>query len=87
MKLLKGLLLFRETRDHQNSEELKEMLKGNTRYPTGRLALVNNLTLAQMASIVADPGFPQELVPVSQWRRVYPARRRGSARCRLHREH
>lgn len=54
-------------------EELKEMLKGQYTVPYRSVALVNNLTLAQMASIVADPDFPQELVPVFQWRRVYPA--------------
>lgn len=48
-------------------EELKEMLKGQYTVPYRSVALVNNLTLAQMASIVADPDFPQELVPVFQW--------------------
>ncbi|HHZ04080.1 penicillin-binding protein 2 [Acetomicrobium hydrogeniformans] len=54
-------------------EDLKETLKSQYTVPYRSVTLVNNLTLAQMATIVADPEFPQELVPVSQWRRVYPA--------------
>jgi len=57
----------------RSPEELNEILRGGYTVPYRSVTLVNNLTLAQMSSIVADPDFPQELVPVSQWRRVYPA--------------
>ena len=37
------------------------------------MRLVPNLTMPQMADLVADPDFPQELFPLSVWRRTYPA--------------
>jgi len=66
-------LFFKKHGIIKSPEELKEILKGGYTVPYRSVTLVNNLTLAQMSSIVADPDFPQELVSVSQWRRVYPA--------------
>ncbi|RRD65891.1 penicillin-binding protein 2 [Fretibacterium sp. OH1220_COT-178] len=37
------------------------------------IRLVPNLTMPQMAALVADPEFPRELFPLSVWRRTYPA--------------
>ena len=37
------------------------------------MRLVPNLTMPQMADLVADPEFPRELFPLSVWRRTYPA--------------
>jgi penicillin-binding protein 2 len=38
------------------------------------IRLVPNLTMAQMAELVADPEFPsQQLFPLPVWRRIYPA--------------
>lgn len=37
------------------------------------MRMVQNLTMPQMADLVADPEFPRELFPLSVWRRTYPA--------------
>jgi penicillin-binding protein 2 len=37
------------------------------------IRLVPNLTMAQMAELVADPEFPNQLFPLPVWRRIYPA--------------
>lgn len=37
------------------------------------MKIVPNLTMTQMAELVADYDFPRELFPMSVWRRTYPA--------------
>jgi len=37
------------------------------------IRLVPNLTMVQMAELVADPEFPRQLFPLPVWRRIYPA--------------
>jgi len=37
------------------------------------IRLVPNLTMVQMAELVANPEFPRQLFPLPVWRRIYPA--------------
>lgn len=54
-------------------EDLEKTIK-KQRWASYRvIRLVQNLTMAQMAELVADPEFPKELFPLPVWRRIYPA--------------
>ena len=37
------------------------------------MRLIPNLTMPQMADLVADSNFPRELFPLPVWKRTYPA--------------
>lgn len=52
---------------------LAASLKRQYGAPYRVVRVVGNLTLPQMADLVADPEFPQQLFPIPVWRRTYPA--------------
>lgn len=54
-------------------EELGASLKKQYGPPYRVVRIVGNITLSQMADLVADPEFPQQLFPIPVWRRTYPA--------------
>ena len=54
-------------------EDLARSIKRQFWAPYRVVRLVSNITLAQMADLVADPEFPRELFPLPVWRRIYPA--------------
>lgn len=54
-------------------ENLTRSIKRQFWAPYRVVRLVSNITLAQMADLVADPDFPRELFPLPVWRRTYPA--------------
>lgn len=54
-------------------ENLARSIKRQFWAPYRVVRLVSNITLAQMADLVADPDFPRELFPLPVWRRTYPA--------------
>lgn len=54
-------------------EDLSRSVKRQYWAPYRVVRVVGNLTLAQMADLVADPEFPRELFPLPIWRRTYPA--------------
>ncbi len=55
------------------AEDLSRSIKRQSWAPYRVVRLVVNITLAQMADLVADPEFPRELFPLPVWRRTYPA--------------
>jgi cell division protein FtsI/penicillin-binding protein 2 len=55
------------------AEDLSRTIKRQYWAPYRVVRLVGNITLAQMADLVADPEFPKELFPLPVWRRTYPA--------------
>ncbi len=55
------------------AEDLSRSVKRQFWTPYRVVRLVSNITLAQMADLVADPEFPRELFPLPVWRRTYPA--------------
>ena len=54
-------------------EDLEKTIKKQRWAPYRVIRLVPNLTMAQMAELVADPEFPTQLFPLPVWRRIYPA--------------
>jgi penicillin-binding protein 2 len=54
-------------------EDLDKTIKKQRGAPYRVIRLVPNLTMAQMAELVADPEFPNQLFPLPVWRRIYPA--------------
>ncbi len=54
-------------------EELKKTIERQRWAPYRVIRLVPNLTMPQMAELVADPEFPRELFPLPVWRRTYPS--------------
>lgn len=55
------------------SGDLEKTIKKQRWAPYRVIRLVPNLTMAQMAELVADPEFPKQLFPLPEWRRIYPA--------------
>ncbi|MBQ7154728.1 MAG: penicillin-binding protein 2 [Synergistaceae bacterium] len=54
-------------------EYLEKTIKQQRLAPYRVMKIVPNLTMTQMAELVADYDFPRELFPMSVWRRTYPA--------------
>ncbi len=54
-------------------EEIKATVKRQYWAPYRVVRVVSNLTLTQMAELIADPEFPSQLFPVPVWRRTYPS--------------
>ena len=54
-------------------EDLEKTIRQQRWAPYRVIRLVPNLTMPQMAELVADPEFPRELFPFPVWRRTYPA--------------
>lgn len=54
-------------------EDLEKTIKKQRWAPYRVIRIVPNLTMAQMAELVADPEFPNALFPLPVWRRIYPA--------------
>ncbi len=54
-------------------EDLEKTIKAQRWAPYRMIRLVPNLTMAQMAELVAAPEFPKQLFPLPEWRRIYPA--------------
>ncbi len=53
--------------------ELDSRIKSLTWAPYRAISLVPNLTILQMAGLMEDPEFPEQLFPMPVWRRSYPA--------------
>ena len=53
--------------------DLEKTIKQQRSAPYRVMRIVPNLTMTQMAELVADYDFPRELFPMSVWRRTYPA--------------
>lgn len=53
--------------------DLEKIIKQQRLTPYRVMRLVPNLTMPQMAELVADSDFPHELFPLSVWKRTYPA--------------
>ncbi|MBQ7219835.1 MAG: penicillin-binding protein 2 [Synergistaceae bacterium] len=56
-----------------NIPDLEKTIKQQRSAPYRVMRIVPNLTMTQMAELVADYDFPRELFPMSVWRRTYPA--------------
>ena len=56
-----------------SSSDLQAVIKQQRSAAYRVIKLVPNLTMTQMAELVADYEFPHELFPMSVWRRTYPA--------------
>lgn len=56
-----------------SEDDLRREIKRQTWAPYRVVRVVSNITLAQMAELVADPDFPQQLFPIPVLRRTYPA--------------
>ena len=54
-------------------DDLERTIKKQRWAPYRVIRLVPNLTMAQMAELVADPEFPPQLFPMPVWRRIYPS--------------
>lgn len=54
-------------------QDLEKTIKQQRIAPYRVMKIVQNLTMPQMAELVADYQFPRELFPLSVWRRTYPA--------------
>ncbi|EFQ24100.1 peptidoglycan glycosyltransferase [Aminomonas paucivorans DSM 12260] len=65
--------LFRRKGFPLDEATLTEMVEKQYVAPYRAVSLANNLTLAQVADLVADPEFSSLLFPFPVWRRVYPA--------------
>ncbi|MBQ3646324.1 MAG: penicillin-binding protein 2 [Synergistaceae bacterium] len=55
------------------SADLNKTIKQQRSAPYRVMKIVPNLTMTQMAELIADYEFPHELFPLSVWRRTYPA--------------
>lgn len=55
------------------ADSLKESVEKQYFAPYRAVSVANNLTMAQIADLVADPDFHATLFPSSVWNRVYPA--------------
>ena len=55
------------------SNDLSQTVKQQRSAAYRVMKIVPNLTMTQMAELVADYDFPRELFPMSVWRRTYPA--------------
>ena len=55
------------------SSDLSKTIKQQRSAPYRVMRIVPNLTMTQMAELIADYEFPHELFPLSVWRRTYPA--------------
>ena len=53
--------------------DLEKTIKQQRSAPYRFMKIIPNLTMTQMAELVADYDFPRELFPLSVWRRTYPA--------------
>ena len=53
--------------------DLEKTIKQQRLAPYRVMKIVPNLTMPQMAELIADYEFPRELFPLSVWRRTYPA--------------
>ena len=53
--------------------DLEKIIKQQRLTPYRVMKLVPNLTMTQMAELVADADFPHELFPLSVWKRTYPS--------------
>ena len=53
--------------------DLEKTIKQQRLAPYRVMKIVPNLTMTQMAELIADYEFPRELFPLSVWRRTYPA--------------
>ena len=56
-----------------DTDYLEKVIKLQRSAPYRVMRIVPNLTMTQMAELVADYDFPRELFPMSVWRRTYPA--------------
>jgi penicillin-binding protein 2 len=56
-----------------SAEDLRRDVRKQFWAPYRVVRIVSNITLAQMADLVADPEFPRQLFPLPVWRRTYPA--------------
>lgn len=56
-----------------SDEDLRREIKRQAWAPYRVVRMVSGITLAQMAELVADPDFPQQLFPIPVLRRTYPA--------------
>ena len=56
-----------------SAEDLRRDVKRQFWAPYRVVRVVSNITLAQMADLVADPEFPRQLFPIPVLRRTYPA--------------
>ena len=56
-----------------DTDYLEKVIKQQRSAPYRVMRIVPNLTMTQMAELVADYDFPRELFPMSVWRRTYPA--------------
>ncbi len=54
-------------------ENLSATVKRQYWAPYRVVRVITNLTLPQMADLVADPNFPSQCFPMAVWRRTYPA--------------
>jgi penicillin-binding protein 2 len=54
-------------------ENLSATIKRQFWTPYRVVRVITNLTLPQMADLVADPNFPTQCFPMAVWRRTYPA--------------
>ena len=53
--------------------DLQKTIKQQRLAPYRAMNIIPNLTMSQMADLIADVEFPKELFPMSVWRRTYPA--------------
>ena len=54
-------------------QDLEKIIKQQRLAPYRVMRIIQNLTMIQMAELMADFDFPRELFPMSVWRRTYPA--------------
>ncbi len=54
-------------------QDLEKIIKQQRLAPYRVMRIIQNLTMIQMADLMADFDFPRELFPMSVWRRTYPA--------------
>lgn len=54
-------------------KDLERIIKKQRLTPYRVMRLVPNLTMPQMAELVADRDFPRDLFPLPEWKRTYPA--------------
>lgn len=65
--------LFRRHGIPLDTRALTETVQRQFWAPYRAVTLVSNLTLSQVADLVGDPTFPDQLFPKPVWRRIYPA--------------
>ena len=56
-----------------DKSDLEKIIKQQRLAPYRVMRIIQNLTMIQMADLMADFDFPRELFPMSVWRRTYPA--------------